>query len=1066
MPSLALPLILALAPSTVASHALATSSVEGEVTTVTIPEGSGEKLDAWIEFVAPARGSLYVASSIPRADLAIEIFDTATTRIAASAGQPGRSACVVVNVTPGARLRVHLESPRPEALDLRLHVAPESEETLMMAGALEDALREGQALHARGETREARTFIAAVLDEARTIQEPESSRSLHESLLDVARFARSIGARNIERSAFEAAYPHAVRYLPGSHQHRVEVEGELARVLFALGDFAGARDLNAQTVKALETISAADDPWLLNAKYNLGTALFRLDDLDEAREVLEDVMSRWPDLSADDRNTQHVKFTLAGILEELGDLWGSRQLLEEVLESRSRTLPKDHPDLVGTLSSLAVLLRHLGELDEALALDLQVLEARERTLGPDHPELLGSLQNLALTRRALGDLQTALELEQQVFERRAAALPAQHPSLIAAKENLALTRRALGDNRGALKLQTEVLLAREQRLRESNPILLRCVHSLLVTHSRLGHREQVVLLARRALAGMRQRAEELRTEAPRVARALAANEIDRFAALLLHLEDTELVGPLKVELLESLVDLRDASISSADTAAAMDGNAELRLKRDAVMQARAGINDHSASTPAEPEQFEAWMRKLIQLARKRDRLEADLRATLEGSGVLSQRIDAEAVAVALPRNSLAITYLRYQRGVLDENGELMDPVDSLLAFVLTPSGKVDLVQLGPAQEIEQLVVSWRRAIGKPLSRGAASMDNGDGAKLATRLRQHLLDPLIGDASELEALYVVPDDFLYLVPFDALPAKARGADTLLGECLSIHTRVALAWLVSAPREPVPNGGILLLGGVDFDARPGGPTTPPPAERLAVTRDGLLGNFSYLPASLAEVQAIRTLYNKRREVTPMVLTGAEATKTRLRAKAPELRYLHIATHGWSLDERLLGQKAPIGTADRTGPLSPRSDARVRSFAPETLCGLALAGANRGAGPEGRAAGILSAEELAGLDLHACELAVLSGCGTSLGVRGAGQGVRSLQGALHAAGAQTTLTSLWVVDDRWTQRLMQEFYTRIWETNVREPEALWQAKMALREQNVPLAEWAGWVLTSTAP
>jgi CHAT domain-containing protein len=128
----------------------------------------------------------------------------------------------------------------------------------------------------------------------------------------------------------------------------------------------------------------------------------------------------------------------------------------------------------------------------------------------------------------------------------------------------------------------------------------------------------------------------------------------------------------------------------------------------------------------------------------------------------------------------------------------------------------------------------------------------------------------------------------------------------------------------------------------------------------------------------------------------------------------------------------------------------------FLPETLCGLALAGANHGA------IGRLTAEELATLDLSNCELAVLSACETNVGIRRAGQGIQSLQTSLHAAGVRTAITSLWRVSDAATMRLFELFYTKLWKEGLGAGEALWQAKMALREEGFPPKDWAGWVLT----
>jgi hypothetical protein len=91
---------------------------------------------------------------------------------------------------------------------------------------------------------------------------------------------------------------------------------------------------------------------------------------------------------------------------------------------------------------------------------------------------------------------------------------------------------------------------------------------------------------------------------------------------------------------------------------------------------------------------------------------------------------------------------------------------------------------------------------------------------------------------------------------------------------------------------------------------------------------------------------------------------------------------------------------------------------------LCGLALAGANLPADAIGRYPRLVTAEEISGWDLSNCELAVLSACDTNVGERRAGQGVASLQKALHMAGARTVITSLWKVPDEATKDLMLDF------------------------------------------
>jgi len=303
------------------------------------------------------------------------------------------------------------------------------------------------------------------------------------------------------------------------------------------------------------------------------------------------------------------------------------------------------------------------------------------------------------------------------------------------------------------------------------------------------------------------------------------------------------------------------------------------------------------------------------------------------------------------------------------------------------------------------------------------------------------------------LHVCLDDFLHLVALDVLPL----GDGRVGDRWGVVNEISFGRLISPVGAPEGATGMLVVGGVSFSADIENGSKERETEE---TRGRPRAGFSPLLQTRFEAEAASVLFEETHEVSAAMLMKKEATKAAFHQHAPGKRFLHLATHGWFAAEGgspARGERAdeefrdPVGATDM-----------VKRLAPSTLCGLAFAGANRGRDSLGRVPGILTAEELAGVDLCSCELAVLSACETNVGIRQAGLGIQSLQSALHAAGARTAITSLWKVDDAATRQLMELFYTYLWLEEMDKAEALWRAKCDLRVEGHPARDWAAWVLS----
>ncbi|MDE6298667.1 MAG: CHAT domain-containing protein [Muribaculaceae bacterium] len=130
----------------------------------------------------------------------------------------------------------------------------------------------------------------------------------------------------------------------------------------------------------------------------------------------------------------------------------------------------------------------------------------------------------------------------------------------------------------------------------------------------------------------------------------------------------------------------------------------------------------------------------------------------------------------------------------------------------------------------------------------------------------------------------------------------------------------------------------------------------------------------------------------------------------------------------------------------------------------CGLPLAGANIAwAGndvEEGKEDGILTAWEIASMDLSNCQLAVLSACETAQGINDPINGVLGLQRALRLAGVKSMLLTLWPVDNELTQEFINSFYSNIPESNDYN-EAFVKTQRMFRQRHPDPYVWAPFIL-----
>jgi len=404
----------------------------------------------------------------------------------------------------------------------------------------------------------------------------------------------------------------------------------------------------------------------------------------------------------------------------------------------------------------------------------------------------------------------------------------------------------------------------------------------------------------------------------------------------------------------------------------------------------------------------------------------------------SNAVTIEAVQGALPKDGALVEIVRYKPVQGKATSELKRWGEAhYAAFVLKPKDEPIFVDLGEAATIEALINDFREALSK---------QEDDVQKRARKLDARVMEPLRKHLGGIQRLWIAPDRALHTVPFEALVDESNH---YLVERFGI-TYIGTGRELTRPKtNGKPIGTPFILANPTFAK-----TSAPKAAPVESTRgvDFRKVHFDPLPGTAAEAEGIHKALPKA-----TVVTGEAATREALLSLAkPSI--LHIATHGFYLAQekpkqetagnRGLELDTTRGTPEGTGSADPL----LRS-------GLALAGADGGSG-------ILSALELASIDLTGTKLAVLSACETGLGDLMSGEGVFGLRRALVIAGAETQVVSLWQVDDEATRTMMVEYYTKL-ESGAGRSEAMRATRLKMMQQSSTAHPffWASFLVSGDA-
>ena len=319
----------------------------------------------------------------------------------------------------------------------------------------------------------------------------------------------------------------------------------------------------------------------------------------------------------------------------------------------------------------------------------------------------------------------------------------------------------------------------------------------------------------------------------------------------------------------------------------------------------------------------------------------------------------------------------------------------------------------------------------------------------------LWEPLKENVSEGATIYYAPSQLLFQVSLESLPLPDG---SLLGSHYHFVRLSSARELVKMKSNAIgcKDDTAVLYGGLQYDVE----TTAMAEESkkydlsnlLAIRGEIARGDsiFHDLQGTKEEILKIENILKDNKwQVTPyMGKNGTEESFLDMNGKSPRL--LHLATHGFYYTPN---------KAENVDYLKGYTDAM-------SLSGLVMSGGNAAwlgkQLPKGVLGGILTANDIARLDLSNTDMVVLSACQTGQG-KATSEGLYGLQRAFKKAGVGTIVMSLWSVSDKTTSEFMIAFYECLvnphnaWNKR----KAFEEAKQIIRKKHPDPYYWAAFVM-----
>ncbi len=787
--------------------------------------------------------------------------------------------------------------------------------------------------------------------------------------------------------------------------------------------------------KAVDVLERQDKMYVhsyVHALSNLGYCLDVAKRNDEAKRYLDHAVAIANDsLKPTDNATLEVMNSQAYNYSYRGDYGKAIEIMYEVVK-RTREAAPESPNLAIRMAALSYFYAAIENYDDAIAVTLEVLPLYAKYYGESSFNYNDLCQRLGNYYRETGRVEEALPYHLRAVEAAERTYTKQHREYALALGNLAADYHHLDSIDKALELYTEAVQILQREDLEASLIFEFNITNVLADASRfseaLPKAEEIVKIFRdsvgiynrdypvalgRLAALYRQAGQyEMALQTKREILDIIAVRVNQIFPSLTERARAEYYGSMRHHFNAIIPSALHADTPFATTLL-YDANLINKglLLSSSIEFARFVEQSKDTALIRQYKQLrkqQITLQQYMQLPPKR-RSDDSIRIRQQAINDLEQqvmischeygsfmdrlRINTADVKKALKKGEVAIEFMQ-DKG-RKSNGEMV-------ALILRPEWTAPKMVQIPGKDYLEPFVEMR-------------------AK--TYLNTHLSDTIwtdiirVGQIKPTDKVYFAPDGPLYQLAIEYLPytAQYKGAvqlstDTVMPTMADVYNLFRLSSTrelcfrntEAFKLEKARLREAVLYGGIYYNP------------------ENARGAIQYLPGTLSEVQAIAEQIGAKTMFTAM--DASEERFKSMSGQAPEL--MHIATHGFCLSD-----VTEANAMQRTGMLFANSESAWKGEDVEPS----------------REDGILTAQEIAGLNLTGNQLTVLSACETALGAI-TSDGVMGLQRGFKKAGVHALIMSLWPVNDEATEKMMKAFYQHLNE-GMTPREALRSAQYDLR-------------------